>query len=126
MATKPYFMINTRIVGVHIVEWRDMDTGDDGLPFVAPHYPDKSVQVTPVLTDSTVTMQGSNDPDLVAATFGALHRADGSAGDLAITSTEGIEPAVPLENTYAIRPVMTGGTNTDRIVRMLINTSARR
>ena|SRR5437899_2316303 len=113
--------------GVRVVTWGPMANTDIGTPYAAPHRSDKSVQATGTFgVGGTVTIEGSNNPDSATAAFSTLH--DPSV-TTALTLVSGAATSLKqvLENTWFIRPNITGGDGTTSVtVRMLIQTVARR
>lgn len=104
--------------GTHVVEWVNLDTGDDGAPFPAPNYPGKSVSVEGTLSGSTVTWQGRED---ALSEWFTLH--DTGGADLAFTAAGKKQV---LEDVVEVRPVVAGGAAADLIGRLIVTTTARR
>ncbi len=103
---------------MYLVKWESLTlAGDSGAPFACPNYTDKSIQVFGTFGGATVTIQGSNVID--SPTYATLN--DPSGTSLAITSA-GIKQV--LENTYWIRPIVSGGdTTTDLDIYLLASTT---
>lgn len=103
--------------GIYLVKWTGFQVaGDTGTPFACPNYPDKSIQVVGTFGGATVTIQGSNMID--NPTYATLN--DGTGAALTITSA-GIKQI--LENTYWVRPIISGGdANTNLDVYLLVET----
>jgi len=92
-------------------------TGDTGAPFACPNYADKSIQVVGTFGGATVTIQGSNMID--SPTYATLN--DITEMPLTITSA-GIKQI--LENTYWVRPIISGaGATTNLDVYLLVETA---
>ena len=106
--------------GVRIVKWT-LDTGDTGTPYVCPHYADKCVQVTGTFAATTVTIEGSNEIIATPTLWNTLH--DPSDNALAFAAA-GIEQIV--ENPMQIRPSAASGSGEGLVVRMVVNSVARR
>lgn len=110
--------------GVVVYKWV-LNAGDTGTPVVAPHYPDKTVQVdngAGSYGDSTVTIQGTLEVSASPTLWQTLNDPNGTAlSAIAADKIEGI-----LENVYQIRPSVSGTTGTNLEVYLMINTIARR
>lgn len=81
-----------------------LGTGDDGAPFKAPEFADKTVQVTgtPGTTAGTINVQGSNDEN----NYFTLTEPGGvtALGTVAVTEGNAIQ-----ENPLTIRPLVVAG-----------------
>jgi hypothetical protein len=128
MATKPYTRLAADVnhdmpTGVIVYEWVDLDSGDDGVPVIAPHFSDKTVQfIVGTAGDSSVLFEGTLDTDSSPGDWIILKGTDGSTD---ITGTTAYLRGV-LQNVYRIRPRATGTTGVNHIARLLIFTTARR
>jgi hypothetical protein len=113
--------------GVRVIKWADMANGDVGLPYTAPQYPDKSVQVTGTPgTGCACSIQGSNVANGTPAYF-ILTDAQGNSLTFDSTAVTANKIEQVVENTWQIRPVVTAGdVNTSVTVRLLIFSDARR
>ena len=100
-----------------VAKWAGLHTTNDtGAPFLCPHYADKSIQVVGTFGGATVTIQGSNMID--SPTYATLNDATGTA----LTITSACIKQI-LENTYWIRPYITGAdANTNLDVYLLVET----
>lgn len=110
--------------GVVVYRWV-LDAGDTGKPVVAPHYPDKTVQVdngAGSYGDSTVTIQGTLEVSESPTLWQTLN--DPSSTALSAIAADKIEGV--LENVYQIRPSVSGTTGSNIEVYLMINTIARR
>ena len=104
--------------GWQVIAWENMDYQDTGAPFIAPHFSDKSIQLTGTLsTGGECTIQGSNF--VSTPTWATLADPQGTALTMTALGLETI-----LENIYQIRPNITGGDgSTDLTVTLLISTT---
>jgi len=104
--------------GVWLIKWTGLhSTNDTGAPFACSNYADKSIQVVGTFGGATVTIQGSNVVD--SPVYATLN--DGVGTALTFTSA-GIKQI--LENTYWIRPYITGAdANTNLDVYLLAETT---
>lgn len=99
-----------------VLAWEGMTTNDTGMPVNVALWADKSIHIFGNFgSGATVVWQGSNDPranpkhdDHASATWLTLTDPQGNA--LSKTA-EAIEQV--LENTWWVRPKVTGGTNPD-------------
>lgn len=116
MATVGYTTENL-VGGVKIVTWSPLtSTNVDGTPFVCPMFADKSVQVYGTFGGATITVQGSNDSS--SPTYATLADPQGNALTITLAKLEQI-----LENTYVVRPLLSGGDGTTSItVKLLVST----
>jgi hypothetical protein len=109
MATKPYTVENV-MGGVKIATWTLLD-GDDGAPFVSPVFADKAVQVSGTFGGASVIIEGSNYTS--APVYAIINDPQGSG--LTFT-TAGIRQV--LENTYYVRPRISGGSSVSLVVKI--------
>ena len=103
MAVVPWTVVTTAVDGqnVKLVKWENLGAGDTGQPFVVAPYSDKTVQL---VTATSVTIQGSNDPD--GSAYHTLNDPQGTAlANIASDKTEAV-----LEHTYLLRPSGQCGT----------------
>jgi len=108
----------SQVRGVRLVEWQLTRDGDTGLQVSLPNYPIKSVQVKGSFSGATVTIQGSNATTPSWVTLN-------DAGGTALTFTSGAVKQIR-ENTYWIRPIVTGGdANTSSIEIYLLAVTER-
>ena len=116
MSTVAYTVENL-IGGVKIVTWSPLTSSNvDGTPFVCPMFSDKSVQVYGTFGGATVTVQGSNDSS--SPTYATLADPQGNALTVTLAKIEQV-----LENTYSVRPLLSGGDGTTSItVKMMAST----
>jgi len=98
--------------GTRVVRWTLPAVNDTGRPYPSIAMSDKTVQVTGLST-STLTIQGTNQIDPASATYATLSDPGGTA--LALT-VDGMK--LIAENPYQIRPILTGGANTNVVVRI--------
>lgn len=114
MATMPATISRTGAnLGIRSVAWDAMATGDDGTPVEMPDMPDRSIQVTGTFSGSTVTIQGSNDASSPTNWFTLT-----APSGLPLTFTAAGLSQV-LEITNFVRPVVTAGTGSAFLVRMV-------
>lgn len=114
--------------GVKVIKWGPMLTTDVGSPYVAPQFPEKSVQVsgTPGGVDPVVIIQGTNVFTGTPA-WGTLTDASDNALSFATADVTANKIETILQNCYQIRPNVTAGDGTTSVtVRLLISTIARR
>ena len=114
--------------GVRIVKWASLADGDSGTPYRAPHYADKSVQVsgTPG-AGGNCRIQGSNVANGVSVVYGTLNDPQGNVLDFTAADVTANKLEEVLENSYLIRPTITAGDTTTAIsVRLLISTVSKR
>jgi hypothetical protein len=115
MATVGYTALNP-IGGIKVISWT-LGNGDDGKPMICPQFADRTIQVTGTFgAGGTVEFQGSNiDPTPI---YSVLNDPQGNPLVFTIAKIEQV-----LENTYRVRPVVTGGdVNTSLTISMLIST----
>ena len=93
--------------------------GNVGKEYPCPNYADKSIHVTGAFYGATVTIQGSNEPDNPSSWI-TLHDPNGAV--LTFTS-EGLKQI--LENSYWIRPIISGGANATNINVYLLAETTR-
>lgn len=103
--------------GIFLVKWEALQVaGDTGAPFACPNYPIKSIQIVGTFGGATVTMQGSNiidSPVYASLTY------DGS--NAIALSSAGMKKI--WENTYWVRPILSGGNVTTSLdVYLLVHT----
>lgn len=101
--------------GVRIVTWSLTTADGTGTQLIAPMYADKSIQVYGTFGGTTVIIEGSNDSG--ASTFFTLNDPQGNA--LSLTSATGEQI---LENTYLVRPRLSGGAGATVTVKLLLST----
>lgn len=111
--------------GTRVIKWANLNsaTPDSGMPYICPHYADKSIQLVVISgTTGSITFQGSNSVEAAPTKWGTLTEPDGT--DLSTLVTDGIIRQV-LENTYQVRPLSVSG---DKVfdVYLLLTTVARR
>ena len=122
MAVIPYEKVVTPMDGssIILIKWEALTktTNDTGQPYICPNFADKSIQIIGTFgVGGICTIQGSNMPS--TPTYATLTDPQGNA--LTITAAK-IEQV--LENTYLVRPAITGGdATTDLDVYMLIYSS---
>ena len=76
-----------------------------GAPFACPSYPIKSIQILGTFSGGAVCrIEGSNMPDEATATYELLHSPQG----VVFTPTDAMLRGIQ-ENTYWVRPNVTGG-----------------
>lgn len=97
-------------------KWTGLTETDTAVPVVVPNQADKSVQIMGNFgAGGEVTVQGALDPAAADGDFVALSDPQGNA--LAFT---GLKLEAVLENTYLMRPKVTGGTGVAVDVWVLI------
>lgn len=102
--------------GVKLITWANMANGDTGRPFICPQYADKSAQVTGTFgAGGNCNIEGTNFES--TETWATLNDPQGTP--LAIGSAK-IEQI--LENTYKVRPSVSGDGSTSLTVRLLVST----
>ena len=108
-------------VGVRIITWTPLAQGDVGATYEAvSHYPDKCVQFTGTFGGATVVLEGS----LGTATPTYFTHTDPQGNAISKTAAAGEQV---LENSFTIRPNVTGGDGTTAITcKLLLTTIARR
>ena len=120
MAEIQYQILQTPLSGasVILVVWRGLRYEDTGIPYPCPHYADRSVHVTGTFgTGGNCRIQGSNVD--VSPTFVTLNDTQGNALDINTPRIKQI-----LENSYWVRPNITGGDGTTNLdVYLLIHTT---
>ena len=96
------------------MKWEGLEmetTGrNTGTPFACPSYPIKSIQVLGTFGGAVCTIQGSNMGEEDTLTYDTLHTPQGivmTYNDVAIRQVQ--------ENTYWVRPSVTGGDGTTDI-----------
>lgn len=105
--------------GIYLVKWEGLRqaiaAGDSvGKPFACPSYPIKSVQIFGEFNGATVTIQGSNVPTN-DPTFWVLNDNAGTTLSFTSANLKNVR-----ENTYWVRPYMSGGdANTSISVYLL-------
>lgn len=115
--------------GVEQIQWASMANGDTGQPYIAPHYPDKTVQVHGTFgVGGNARIQGTLE---VSSPTNWQTLSDPNGNDLNFDATKvttngkGVETI--LENVQQIRPNITAGDGTTSLtVRLQISTVARR
>jgi hypothetical protein len=102
---------------MYLAKWEGLRTsltpGDStGQPFCLPTYPIKTVQALGTFGGATVTIQGSNTSpsDGLSATWAILNNLSGTSIIFSSADIKAIQ-----ENTYWIRPYITGGDGTTDI-----------
>lgn len=96
------------------VIWAAVTENDSCRAVQYPEYADKSIQVSGTFGGASVALHGSND----GTNFAALNDASGTV--IAITTAK---IKAVLENTFQIKPVITGGAAQSLNVSMLIHIS---
>jgi len=118
------YTVQDLVEGVKVFTWL-LDSGDVGKPVMAPHFPDKSVWVSPdvggTFGDGTLTIQGTHETDDVPTGWFALLDAQGNNVTFTSAKIEDISP-----NAVQYRPSLSGTTGADVRVKLLITTIARR
>jgi hypothetical protein len=115
MAERGYTVDNS-ISGVKIVTWSGLQHNDTGKPFTCPMFADKSVQVAGDFGGGgTVLIQGSNYAN--SSAYATLNDPQGNALSITTAKIEQI-----LENTFTVRPSVTGDGSTNLVVTMLVST----
>lgn len=99
-----------------VVTWEALSAGDTGDPVLVANFPDKTVQASGNAT--TVALEGTNFP-LANAQWFPLTDPGGTTIALAGATDD---MALVTENPLYVRPVATGGTDTDVI---LVGVSAK-
>ena len=113
MATISYTADNT-VSGVRLITWSSMtSTNIDGYPFICAQFADKAVQVSGVFGGATVTLQGSN----TAGGSEVWATLNDPQGNTLVFSTAKVEQV--LENTYKVRPLVSGGDGTTSLLVVL-------
>lgn len=101
--------------GTVVVTWEALNAGDDGSPVLLSAYPDKTAQA---IGDATsVAIQGSMD----GTNWFALDDPQGTTIALAGATND---MAAISQNPLYIRPVATGGTDTD-VILLAVHTNYR-
>lgn len=95
--------------------WTPVTQADTCNPIQVPEHSDKSIQVSGAFGGTSVAVAGSND----GVNFSSLR--DPSSTVIAIVA--GTDLRAILENTYQIRPVLTGGAATSISINMLVRLS---
>jgi hypothetical protein len=115
MAIKPYIEIQTEdYPEIRMFKWVSMQNGDTGTPIHLPIYSDKSVQVLGVFgAAGNCRIEGSNMDS--SSSYTVLNDPQGNVLDITSTKIK-----VILENTYLIRPNITGGDATTNLDIYLI------
>jgi hypothetical protein len=107
MSIKSFREIKLFQPGLRLVCWEGMLNGDTGNPLFLARFSDKSVQLIGTLgTGGNCRIEGSNQ-DGGTPTFLPLNNPQGTVLDMAALGIKEI-----LENTYLIRPNITGGDGT--------------
>lgn len=108
--------------GVRVVKWANLASGDVGQPYRAPHYSDKTVQVSGTFgTGGNCRIEGSLAYS-GAPVWATLTDPQGNNLDFTAAKLESVA-----ENVVDIRPNITAGDGTTSItVRLLVSTVARR
>ena len=103
-----------------VVEWTDLTVADaTGFAFQAPAWSEKSIQVYGAFgVGGIVTIEGCND---FSETNWVVLK-NGVGNDLTILSAK-LETV--LENTYAIRPRITGGNGDTKVTVAMVITTTR-
>jgi len=100
--------------GIYLAKWeglkQESSTFNIGAPFACPSYPIKSVQVVGTWGGAVCTIQGSNWDDRATATYDTLHNMQGTNMQFTGDTLRGVQ-----ENTYWVRPIITGGGATTDI-----------
>lgn len=81
----------------------ELQAGDTAVPLICPRYNDKSVHIFGTWDGATVDLQATNDPAL--AVFEDACDQEGSS----ISQTADRKPWLVFLNTFALKPVITGG-----------------
>ncbi|GAH57797.1 unnamed protein product [marine sediment metagenome] len=119
MAERAYQVIENpwSASGIILIKWEGLTkaTDDTGVPYICPHYADKSVQLIGELgVGGVCTIEGSNMKD--SSLYATLNDPQGNILTMSTLKIETI-----LENIYLIRPKITAGDAlTDLDVYMLI------
>jgi hypothetical protein len=92
--------------GIYLVKWEGITNSDaSGAPFACPSYPIKSVQVTGTWGGAQLTIYGSNIPE--TPTYYPLNNGSGNTLTFVSNGLRDIR-----ENTYWVRPYVSGGDAT--------------
>ena len=107
--------------GCWVIQWTGLGIGDDGEPYYAPDYPDKSVQVEG--SDGTggqLLLEGTNEPN--PTNYSPLRDQSGNNIQVMAGTVRTVFP-----NVHALRPRVIGGDGgTSYTVSLLISTVGRR
>lgn len=105
------YTVENVLGGVKIVTWTLSD-GQDGTPFVSPVFADKAAHIYGTFgSGGTIKIQGSNDT--LGSDYEVLN--DPNGNPMTFTSA-GIRQV--LENTYFVRPIVTGGSGVTVTVKI--------
>jgi hypothetical protein len=105
--------------GFAVIKWPSVKSGDVCLPYRAPLYPDRSVQITGTLSGASVAIKGDNHPDFADADPQTLKN---TSGIDAVYTAACLDQVV--QATFYTLPVVTGGdANTDIDILMLCVTA---
>ena len=117
---------NQPVTGVIIIQWILPASGDSGVPYLAPQYSGKVVQISGTAgAGDIILMEGSLDPG-ASPGFGTLHDPQGNDISLVTADITAKKLEQVLEDCYQIRPRMTAGTAVNVVIQLMITTSARR
>lgn len=102
-----------------VVKWAALANTDTGVPFDAPHYTDKSIQVLGTFgSGGKCTVEGTNMP--ATPTYATLNDPQGNILEITTAKIEAI-----LENVYQIRPNIVAGDGTTALDVYLLVTTTR-
>lgn len=97
-----------------VVTWTNVTEADTCTAINMPEFADKSIQVAGTFGGTSVAIQGSND----GSNFSALR--DPTSTVIAITTAAGgAGLKAVLENTWQIKPVLTGGASVSLTISVL-------
>ena len=109
--------------GIKVFKWSNLKNGDTGQPLLWPAYSDKSIHVKGTFgVGGALRLEGSNDIDPDTADWVVLRDPRAGANKLTFTEAIGSDIQQIMENTYFIRPNVTGGDLTTALtVTVLIS-----
>lgn len=116
-----------RPAGIRVIKWT-LANGDVGVGYEAPQYGSKAVQVsgTPG-AGGALKIEGTLAPPGQTAVYGTVNKPAGTPLTFAAADVTANALFEILEDCYIVRPSVTAGDGTTSIiVRLLINTTARR
>ncbi len=102
------------------MKWDHLKADNAGAPFACPSYPIKSIQVLGTFAGAVCSIEGSNVDDKDTATYMTLNNLQGNALGITGATIRGIQ-----ENTYWVRPNVTGGDGTTDLTVYLLCVTER-